>query len=50
MFPDRIGHMVLDGVLDAKEYYHDSAYILLPFSSPIPLTNSTQRSKLHNPR
>jgi pimeloyl-ACP methyl ester carboxylesterase len=31
MFPSRIGHMVLDGVLDVDEYYHDSAYVFLPF-------------------
>jgi hypothetical protein len=30
MFPSRIGHMALDGVLDADEYYHDSAYVPLP--------------------
>ena len=28
MFPDRIGHMVVDGVIDAKEYYHDPAYVI----------------------
>ncbi|KAH7400966.1 hypothetical protein DE146DRAFT_654534 [Phaeosphaeria sp. MPI-PUGE-AT-0046c] len=25
MFPDRIGHMIVDGVIDAQEYYHDTA-------------------------
>lgn len=25
MFPDRIGHMLLGGVLDAREYYNDTA-------------------------
>jgi pimeloyl-ACP methyl ester carboxylesterase len=25
MFPDRIGHVVVDGVIDATEYYHDPA-------------------------
>lgn len=25
MFPDRIGHILLDGVIDAQEYYHDPA-------------------------
>ncbi|KAF1921234.1 hypothetical protein BDU57DRAFT_534940 [Ampelomyces quisqualis] len=25
MFPDSVGHMVVDGVIDATEYYHDPA-------------------------
>jgi pimeloyl-ACP methyl ester carboxylesterase len=25
MFPDRIGHIVVDGVIDATEYYHNPA-------------------------